>query len=59
MVCFPYFQVWGNMKIDGHDVTCEYQEPPETQDAEPSLQFDHKFIADHVRQSQYALQIVR
>lgn len=49
-------EVWSSMIIDGHDVEATYIEPTETQDPE---EVDMVWYKDHVRESQYFLQIVK
>lgn len=47
--------IWGNISIDGHKVTAEYIEPDEELPPTPSV--THDWYSNHVRQSQYLLQV--
>lgn len=50
-------QIWSALIIDGFSVVAEYKEPVQARDP-PNLP-DHQWYKDHVRESQYALQIVK
>ena len=48
-------EVWSNTAIDTHPVHAEFLENAEVDSAYP----DENWVANHVRQSQYVLQVVR
>jgi hypothetical protein len=48
--------VWSSVLIDSHEVVAEYINPV---DREPPNEPDSKWVAGHIRQSQYFLQIIK